>query len=36
MGFPSEGKEGIYRNHMKDVKKYFDGFHKDHYKVYNL
>lgn len=36
MGFPSEGREGWYRNKMTDVLRYFDGRYKDHYKVYNL
>jgi phosphatidylinositol-3,4,5-trisphosphate 3-phosphatase/dual-specificity protein phosphatase PTEN len=36
MGFPSEGREGWYRNKMTDVIRYFDGRYKDHYKVYNL
>ena len=36
MGFPSVGMEGIYRNHMEDVKTFFHEKHKKRYKVYNL
>ena len=36
MGLPSTSIEGIYRNNMEDVKRFFNTRHKDHYKVFNL
>ena len=36
MGYPSTSFEGIYRNNMEDVKRFFATRHKDSYKVYNL
>ena len=36
MGFPSSSIEGIYRNNMEKVKKFFAKRHPNHYKVYNL
>jgi len=36
MGFPSDGRESIYRNPMSEVQKLLELKHKDHYKVYNL
>jgi len=36
MGFPSENVEAAYRNPYKEVYRFLEGMHKDHYKVYNL
>ena len=36
MGLPSTSIEGIYRNNMEDVKRFFNTRHESHYKVYNL
>ena len=36
MGLPSTALEGIYRNNMDDVKKFFNVRHPNHHKVYNL
>jgi phosphatidylinositol-3,4,5-trisphosphate 3-phosphatase/dual-specificity protein phosphatase PTEN len=36
MGFPSENVEGMYRNHMKDVQRFFEKHHNRHFKIYNL
>jgi len=36
MGFPAAGREGIYRNHWKEIRKFLDSLHGHHYRVYNL
>lgn len=36
MSFPSYGKMSLYRNPIKEVARFLDTKHKDHYKVYNL
>ena len=36
MGLPSTSIEGLYRNPMEEVQKFFNTRHPSHYKVYNL
>ena len=36
MGFPSTGIEGMYRNPMPEVQRFFEQRHKGHYRIYNL
>jgi hypothetical protein len=36
MGFPSEKVEGLYRNAMPDVQRFFASKHPGHFRVYNL
>merc|ERR1711976_707295 len=36
MGFPSEGREALYRNSYDEVLRFFKCYHDRHYKVYNL
>ena len=36
MGFPSEGGEAMYRNPLREVRRFFNTFHQGHFKVYNL
>ncbi|XP_033096424.1 phosphatidylinositol 3,4,5-trisphosphate 3-phosphatase TPTE2-like [Anneissia japonica] len=34
--FPSSGKQKLYRNSIREVSRFLDFKHRDHYKVYNL
>lgn len=36
MGFPSSGVEGMYRNPLPEVQRFFKKRHDKHYKIYNL
>ena len=36
LGFPAEGKEGLYRNPMTEVQRFLEARHAGRYRVYNL
>lgn len=36
MGFPSSGGEQYYRNPLPEIKKFYEHYHADNYKLYNL
>uniref|UniRef100_A0AAY5KIQ6 Phosphatidylinositol-3,4,5-trisphosphate 3-phosphatase n=1 Tax=Esox lucius TaxID=8010 RepID=A0AAY5KIQ6_ESOLU len=36
MSFPSSGKQALYRNPIREVARFLDTKHEDHYKVFNL
>eukprot|EP00756_Hemistasia_phaeocysticola_P005734 Hpha_TRINITY_DN13475_c0_g2::TRINITY_DN13475_c0_g2_i1::g.131359::m.131359/K01110/PTEN; phosphatidylinositol-3,4,5-trisphosphate 3-phosphatase and dual-specificity protein phosphatase PTEN len=36
MGFPSHGTEGLFRNPVDQVERFFDQRHRNHFRIYNL
>lgn len=36
MGFPATGCESLYRNSLSEVKRFFETYHNNKIKVYNL
>jgi len=36
MGFPSEKMEGLFRNPISEVQRFYETYHKDNYYLYNL